>query len=64
MKGWTRGDIEQLLDLGMTLEGDSVGGSMTSVVRNMAQLSRDDRLAIADYLLSLPPREGPQNPKR
>jgi hypothetical protein len=37
---------------------------MTSVVRNMAQLSRDDRLAIADYLLSLPPREGPQKPKR
>lgn len=64
MKNWTRGDIEQLLDLGLTPDGDSVGGSMTSVVRNMAQLSRDDRLAIADYLLSLPPREGPQKPKR
>jgi len=64
LKDWTRGDLEQLLDLGLAPEGDSVGGSMTSVVRNMAQLSKDDRLAIADYLLSLPPREGPPKPKR
>jgi hypothetical protein len=29
---------------------------MTEVVRNTAQLSKDDRLAIGEYIKSLPPR--------
>ncbi len=64
LKDWTKGDIVQLLELGLTPDGDSVGGSMTNVVRNMAELPSSDRVAIADYLLSLPPREGPPRPAK
>ncbi|MDB5571403.1 MAG: cycG [Hyphomicrobiales bacterium] len=64
LKDWTRGDIMQLLELGLTPDGDSVGGSMNNVVRNMAELPKEDRAAIADYLLSLPPRDGPQKPAK
>ena len=37
-----------------TPEFDSAGGSMTSVVRNMAHLTPEDRGAIAAYLKALP----------
>jgi mono/diheme cytochrome c family protein len=59
---WSDKDIAYFLESGMTPEGDSAGGSMTRVIANMAQLSADDRLAIAVYLKSLPPVEGPKRP--
>ena len=57
-------DIAYLLETGFTLDGDSVGSTMTEVVRNTALISEDDRLAIATYIKSLPPVEGPTPPKK
>ena len=45
-------------------DGDSAGGSMVRVIKNTSQLSADDRAAMADYLKSLPPVEGPPRPKK
>jgi mono/diheme cytochrome c family protein len=56
---WSEKDIAYLLETGDTPDGDSVGGSMTEVIRNTSQLSADDRAAIAAYVKSLPPVEGP-----
>src|SRR5438093_1325248 len=44
--------------------GDTAGGSMARVVRNTSQLAPEDRAAIAEYLKSLPPVEGPPRPKK
>jgi mono/diheme cytochrome c family protein len=55
-------DIERILESGETPSGDSVGGSMTAVVRNTSQLTPADRAAIATYVKSLPPVEGPKKP--
>jgi mono/diheme cytochrome c family protein len=52
---WTQKDIVELLDSGLTPDGDSVGSSMAEVVRNMAELQPSDREAIATYLKTLPP---------
>lgn len=54
---WSQADFASMLETGMTPD-DRVGGSMTDVVRNTAQLSAQDRMAIAAYLKSLPPVEG------
>jgi mono/diheme cytochrome c family protein len=61
---WSVKDIAYLLDTGMTVDGDSVGSTMTDVVRNTSQLSEADRLAIATYIKSLPPVEGPRPPEK
>jgi mono/diheme cytochrome c family protein len=57
-------DIAYLLETGDTPGGDSVGGQMTAVVRNMSQLSAEDRNAIAHYIKSLPSVEGPKPPEK
>ncbi|WP_295806195.1 cytochrome c [uncultured Nitratireductor sp.] len=51
---WSAGDIAYYLESGFTPEFDSVGGAMVSVQKNMAQLSKDDRDAIAAYLKAVP----------
>jgi mono/diheme cytochrome c family protein len=56
--GWSEDDLVTLFETGFTPEFDSVGGSMTAVQQNLARLSRDDLLAIAEYLKSLPPIVG------
>jgi mono/diheme cytochrome c family protein len=61
---WSEKDIVYMLETGMTPDGDSVGGSMTEVVRNCSQLSADEHTAIAVYLKSLPPVEGPPKPPK
>jgi mono/diheme cytochrome c family protein len=61
---WSDKDIAYLLETGQTPKGDSVGGSMTAVVRNTAQLTADDRAAIAVFIKSLPPVEGPVPPEK
>jgi cytochrome c553 len=53
-----------LLETGQTPDGDSAGGSMVRVIRNTSKLSEQDRDAIADYIKSLPPVEGPPKPKK
>jgi mono/diheme cytochrome c family protein len=37
---------------------------MARVIKNTSQLSQEDRAAIAEYLKSLPPVEGPPRPKK
>jgi len=51
---WSKDEIAELLKTGMTPSFDSVGGEMAAVVRNIAQLPDADRLAMAEYLKSLP----------
>ncbi len=53
---WSAGDIAYYLESGFTPDFDSVGGSMVSVQKNMAQLPASDREAIAAYLKAIPPR--------
>lgn len=60
---WSTKDIEYLLETGELPEGDSVGSSMRDVIRNTAQLPAADREAMAIYLKSLPPVDGPARPK-
>jgi mono/diheme cytochrome c family protein len=55
-------DIEKILTTGDKPDGDTVGGTMGKVVGNLAQLSAADRAAMAAYVKSLPPVEGPKRP--
>ncbi|WP_322518145.1 c-type cytochrome [Rhodopseudomonas palustris] len=59
---WSESDIAYFLESGLTPEGDSAGGSMARVIRNTSQLSAEDRAAIAVYVKSLPPVDGPPRP--
>ena len=61
---WSEKDIAYMLDTGTVPDGDSVGGEMAAVVRGTAKLSEADRAAIATYIKSLPPVEGPRPPKK
>ncbi len=61
---WSVQDIAYLLESGFTRDGDAVGSSMSDVVKNTSKLSTDDRLAIATYIKSLPPVEGPPKPAK
>ena len=61
---WSEKDIAYMLETGDTPDGDSVGGGMAQVVKNTAQLSPADRTAIATYVKSLPPVEGPTPPPK
>ncbi|HEX6979621.1 MAG TPA: cytochrome c [Alphaproteobacteria bacterium] len=55
---WSTADLLDVLKLGMTPDGDFVGGSMGEVVRNTtSKLSDDDLRAVVAYLKSLPPVE-------
>jgi mono/diheme cytochrome c family protein len=52
---WSQGDITFLLEIGMTPDGDFVGGGMNEVVKNStSKLTAEDREAIAAYLLTVP----------
>jgi mono/diheme cytochrome c family protein len=61
---WSEKDLAYFLETGQTPDGDSVGGSMVAVIRNTSQLSPEDRAAIADYVKSLPPVDGPPRPPK
>jgi mono/diheme cytochrome c family protein len=61
---WSESDVAYFLETGQTPDGDSAGGSMVRVIRNTSQLSTEDRAAMAAYLKSLPPVEGPPKPKK
>jgi mono/diheme cytochrome c family protein len=61
---WSEKDIAYMLETGDTPDGDSVGGGMAQVVKNTAQLRPEDRAAIATYVKSLPPVEGPKPPPK
>jgi mono/diheme cytochrome c family protein len=55
-------DIERILETGEMPNGDSVGGGMTAVVDNLSKLPPGDRAAMAHYVKSLAPVEGPKRP--
>lgn len=61
---WSAKDIAYLLKTGELPDGDSVGGAMTRVIKNTSQLPDEDLAAMAEYLKSLPPVDGPTPPKR
>jgi mono/diheme cytochrome c family protein len=61
---WSEADIATLLKTGDLPDGDSVGGPMAAVVRNTSQLGDQDRAAIATYIKSLPPVDGPPRPEK
>jgi mono/diheme cytochrome c family protein len=63
LKEWTRGDVEEVLASGLTPTGDSVGSNMADVVVHTSKLPASDRAAMAEYILSLPPRPGPKRPQ-
>ena len=61
---WSEKDIAYFLQTGEMPEGDSAGGPMARVIRNTSQMSPEDRAAMADYLKSLPPVDGPPRPSK
>jgi len=61
---WSEKDIAYFLQTGELPEGDAAGGSMARVIKNTSQLSPEDRAAMAEYLKSLPPVDGPPRPKQ
>lgn len=61
---WSPDDIAYLLETGDTPQSDSVGGAMTAVIRNTSRLAPADRAAMAAYLKSLPPVDGPPRPRK
>lgn len=64
LSDWNEKDISYFLETGQTPDGNSAGGLMTSVIKNISQLSAGDRDAIADYVKSLPPVDGPPKPSK
>ena len=56
-------DLVKLLATGEMPDGDTIGGDMAKVTSNTAKLSAEDRAAIATYIKSLPPVEGPKRPE-
>jgi hypothetical protein len=52
---WSEAEIAAYLNDGFTPDFDSAGGSMVSVIANLAMLPEADRLALAAYLKALPP---------
>jgi mono/diheme cytochrome c family protein len=63
LKDWKEDDFSWMLENGET-PNDRVGGSMAAVIRNTSQLTAEDRKAMAVYLKSLPPVEGPKRPEK
>jgi mono/diheme cytochrome c family protein len=64
LRDWSETDIAYFLETGQLPDGDSAGGSMVRVIKNISQLSSGDRAAIAEYIKSLPPVDGPPRPKK
>jgi mono/diheme cytochrome c family protein len=60
---WSKQEIAELLKTGFTPSFDSVGGSMAAVIRNTSQLADADRLAMAEFLKSLPAVASPPRPQ-
>jgi len=61
---WSAKDIADFLGTGQKPDGDTAGGSMARVIRNISQLPPEDRAGMAEYLKSLPPVAGPPRPKK
>jgi mono/diheme cytochrome c family protein len=55
---WSESDIGYALSTGLTPSGDSLGGPMAEIVRNLAEVPQDDLAAIARYLKTFKPGAG------
>jgi mono/diheme cytochrome c family protein len=55
---WSIEDIASTLKTGILPDFETFGGAMIAVQENMAELTAEDRAAIAAYLKSLPPKPG------
>jgi mono/diheme cytochrome c family protein len=64
LSDWSQKDIPYFLESGQTPDGDSAGGSMVPVIKNISLLSAQERDAIAEYIKSLPPVDGPPKPPK
>lgn len=61
---WREKDFAYFLETGETPDGDTTGGVMARVIKNMSQLTPADRHAMAVYLKSLAPIDGPPRPAK
>lgn len=61
---WSQSDIATFLETGMDPSGDYAGDVMAQVIRNTSLIDAADRAAIAAYIASLPPRQGPKPPAK
>jgi mono/diheme cytochrome c family protein len=61
---WSQKDIADFLENAVTPDGDSAGGAMVRVIKTISKLKPADRDAIAEYVKSLPPVEGPKRPPK
>ena len=60
---WSKTDVTFALQTGILPDGDVLGGAMAEVIEDAtSHFTPDDRAAIAEYLLSLPPLKGPPRP--
>ena len=57
----TQADLREMLNTGMTPDGDYLGSGMAAVVLGTSKLTQADRDAIIAYIRTLPPR--PSTPK-
>ena len=64
LSAWSVEDLVKLLATGENRDADTVGGDMGKVVANTKQLSEADIKAMATYIKSLPPVQGPRQPER
>ena len=55
---WSAGEIAAYLKDGFAPDFDTAGGSMADVVKNLANLTDEDRMAIALYIKALPEASG------
>src|SRR5579883_1468563 len=60
---WSVKDIDYFLKTGLTPDDDSAAGAMKRIIKNTQSLPDSDRAAMAEYLKSLAPVEGPVRPK-
>ncbi len=58
LSDWSEDDVAYALSTGLTPSGDSLGGPMAAVVRNLAQVPQADLAAIARYLKTFTPGGG------
>jgi mono/diheme cytochrome c family protein len=61
---WSEKDIASFLGDGMMPSGDFAGSTMADVIRNTSLLSAGDRAAMAAYIVTLPPVQGPTPPPK
>lgn len=59
LRDWSIDDLAYYFESGFTPDFDTAGGTMVAVQENLAQLTADDREAIAAYLKAIPARETP-----